>query len=33
MKLASKFESIIYNEDLNKAEQELQALVTRFIER
>ena len=33
MKLASKFESIIHNEDLNKAEQELQALVTRFIER
>ena len=33
MKLASKFESIIHNDDLNKAEQELQALVTRFIER
>ena len=33
MKLASKFESIIHNEDLNKAEQELQTLVTRFIER
>ena len=33
IKLASKFESIIHNEDLNKAEQELQALVTRFIER
>ena len=33
MKLASKFESIIHNEDLDKAEQELQALVTRFIER
>ena len=32
MKSASKFEHIIHNDDLNKAEQELQALVTRFIE-
>ena len=28
MKSASKFEHIIHNDELNKAEQELQALVT-----
>ena len=33
MKSASKFEHIIHNDDLNQAEQELQALVTQFIER
>jgi guanylate kinase len=33
MKSASKLEHIIHNDDLNKAEQELQVLVTRFIER
>ncbi|MGB0477477.1 MAG: guanylate kinase [Flavobacteriaceae bacterium] len=33
MKSASKFEYIIHNDDLNQAEQELQALVTQFIER